>query len=226
MKTKKSLQKFTKKINNVERILNLKKITFKDLDSLTKAERNEVYRIMNEKINSINGIERDKFIEQFYEVWTPETKNQLWENNHILITGIISNLMIEYNRMPTNTEIAIHSKLSRQTIQKHLQHYKTNPVFLEQGEQFKILIPSLLAKVYKFASKGDIGAAKLFFSLTGCLNNGQPSKNTLIQNQNNYIQINGTVLSQEHIKKLNPEQLISIESILNTIITDSEFQIS
>jgi hypothetical protein len=61
---------------------------------------------------------------------------------------------------------------------------------------------------------GDIGAAKLYFNVMGHL---QPTpSNTLIQNQNNFIQINGTVLSQESIKSLNPEQLNSIESILKT----------
>jgi hypothetical protein len=63
---------------------------------------------------------------------------------------------------------------------------------------------------------GDIGAAKLYFNVMGHL---QPTpSNTLIQYQNNYIQINVTVLSQESIKSLNPEQLNSIESILKTAI--------
>jgi hypothetical protein len=50
----------------------------------------------------------------------------------------------------------------------------------------------------------------------GNLNNRQSSNNTLIQNQNNYIQINGTVLSQETIQQLNPEQLNTLEDILKT----------
>ena len=50
------------------------------------------------------------------------------------------------------------------------------------------------------------------------MNNGQNPNNTLIQNQNNYIQINGTVLSQETIKHLNSEQLNSIETILKTAL--------
>ena len=41
---------------------------------------------------------------------------------------------------------------------------------------------------------------------------------TLIQNQNNYIQINGTVLSQEVVKNLNPEQLKAIEGIIKTVL--------
>ena len=40
----------------------------------------------------------------------------------------------------------------------------------------------------------------------------------IIQNQHNYIQINGTVLSQEAIKHLNAEQLSTIETILKTAL--------
>ena len=43
-----------------------------------------------------------------------------------------------------------------------------------------------------------------------------------MQNQNNYIQINGTVLSQEAIKQLNPEQLNTIETIMKTTLPQSE----
>lgn len=50
------------------------------------------------------------------------------------------------------------------------------------------------------------------------MNNGKTSNNTLIQNQNNLIQIYGTVVSQETIKNLNPDQLNRIESILKTAL--------
>ena len=71
-----------------------------------------------------------------------------------------------------------------------------------------------MAKVFQFAVNGDTGAAKLYFNVMGVMNNGQSPNSTLIQNQNNFIQINGTVLSQETIKNLNPEQLNTIEGIL------------
>jgi hypothetical protein len=80
----------------------------------------------------------------------------------------------------------------------------------------------VLAKVFQFAVNGDTGAAKLYFNVMGCLNNGQSTNGTLIQNQNNYIQINGTVLSQETIKNLNPEQLYTIESIWKTVLPNPE----
>lgn len=74
----------------------------------------------------------------------------------------------------------------------------------------------VLAKVYQFAVNGDVGAAKLYLNAMGCLNGGQASQNTLIQNQQNNIQINNTVISQETVKHLNAEQLNEIEEILKT----------
>jgi hypothetical protein len=63
---------------------------------------------------------------------------------------------------------------------------------------------------------GDIGAAKLYFNVMGHL---QPTpSNTLIQYQNNYIQINVTILSQESIKSLISEKLNSIECFLKIAI--------
>lgn len=80
----------------------------------------------------------------------------------------------------------------------------------------------VLAKVFQFAVNGDTGAAKLYLSAMGYLNNDQSSGNTLIQRQNNYIQINGMVLSQETIKLLNPEQLAGIENILKAVANTAE----
>ena len=45
------------------------------------------------------------------------------------------------------------------------------------------------------------------------------TNNEFIRNQNNFVQIYGTGLSQETIKNLNPEQLNTIESILKTALT-------
>ena len=75
-----------------------------------------------------------------------------------------------------------------------------------------------MARVFDFAVNGDVGAAKLYLSAMGCLN-GQAQAGTFIQNQNNFIQINGTVLSQETVKQLSPEQLSSIENILKSTLT-------
>ena len=56
----------------------------------------------------------------------------------------------------------------------------------------------------------------------GFMKNGQTPNNTLIQNQNNYIQINGTVLSQETLNLLNSEQLEHIEKAMNLAINNKQ----
>lgn len=215
MKTdKKNLQKLTdEKINN---ILKLSRITPKDVEPLSDHETSKLMQVITEKFNSLIGNERDSFYNKIEAVCHEETKNQLWESNHNKITAAISVLLQDYGRMPSKVEIAKKSELSRQTIHKHLKEYKTHPLFLGQMEQFRFMSSKLLAKVFQYAINGDIAAAKLYFSVIGYANAGQQQNSTMIQNQNNYIQINGTVLSQETIQQLNAEQLNSIESILKT----------
>jgi len=214
MNTKKNLQKFTDSEAKINKVLSLEQITPKDLEPLNEAESNRLMEILTERFNKLKGTERDKFCKKVEPITSESTKNQLWESNHIQITWAISTLMQEYGRMPTKTEIATKTELSRQTIHKHLKEYTNHPQYLAQIEQFRFMTSKVLAKVFQFAVNGDTGAAKLYFNVMGFLNNGRTANNTLIQNQNNYIQINGTVLSQETIKHLNPEQLNTIETIL------------
>jgi hypothetical protein len=82
----------------------------------------------------------------------------------------------------------------------------------------------VLAKVFQFAVNGDMRAARLYLECTGALKNSASgnnssniNNNTLIQNQNNFIQVGGTILNQEIIKQMSPEQLNTIEGILKTI---------
>ncbi|HUS86208.1 MAG TPA: hypothetical protein VMW76_03125 [Bacteroidales bacterium] len=222
MKAKqKGLQKFTETENKIVKILALEQITPSDLESLSNPEKDRLNAVLTEKFKELKGTGRDKFLKKIEPVITDITKNELWESNHNQITYAISTLMQEYGRMPTKTEIAIKTELSRQTIHKHLKEYINHPQYLQQVEQFRFMTSKVLARVFQFAVNGDIGAAKLYFNVMGNLN-GQPSNNILIQNQNNYILINGMVLSQETIEHLNPEQLNSIETILKAALPKPE----
>ena len=68
------------------------------------------------------------------------------------------------------------------------------------------------ANVFKFANNGDMRAARLYLEMVGALNK-QPA-GTVVNAQNNYIQINNTILSQENLKQLSAEQLAQIENIV------------
>ena len=171
--------------------------------------------MVTEKFNALEGDEKEIFWNKIEDITGELTKNQVWEYNNNKITAAIANLMQQFGRMPSKTELAEETKLSRTTIHKHLKEFGTHPLYLEQMEQFRFMTKKVLAKVYTFAVNGDVLAAKLFFNVVGNLNNTPRQKNTFIQNQNNYIQINGMVLSQEAIEQLSPEQITSIEKVLN-----------
>lgn len=217
MAKKTGLQRFTKFEQNKKSLWNLKQITHEALNILTNDEKDKFLEEVNAKLAIVKGTERDSLLKQFEIIFSDETKNHIWEYNHCQITIAISTMMQEYGRMPSKKELAEKTGLSRPTLDKHLKEYTNNPLYIQEVEQFRFMTSKVLAKVFSFAVNGDIRACKLYLEFMGNTN-GQPSNNTLIQNQNNYIQINGRVLSQETIKHLNPEQLNSIETILKTAL--------
>jgi hypothetical protein len=208
-----SLQKFTKTQIKVNRILSMKTITIDVWNSLNKREKSIANSELVRMFNESKGVERDKILSKMESITGEQTKNQIWTINHTRINNSIVKLIQEYNRMPTKDEISEHCELSRQTIHKHLSEYSEHPLFKEELTQYKFASTALLARVYKMAIQGDIKAAKLYFSVIGAEVINKPQIGT----QNNYIQINGTVLSQEIIKQLAPEKLIQIEEIVKSI---------
>jgi AraC-like DNA-binding protein len=212
---RKSLQMFNDSDINIQKILKLDLITMNDLEKLSEQEKESLSEILSEKINSLKGIERDKFLEKIDAITDSETRNQLWESNHISITWAISNLTQENGRMPTQIEIANKSGLSRQTIQKHFKEFSSNPYFIDYFNQMKFMSHKVIGKLLKCALQGDIKASRLFLEVTGQLNKDQ-GKATYIENQNNYLQINNTRLTEEAIKNLPHEKLLQIEELINS----------
>ncbi len=208
-----SLQKFTKTQIKVNRILSMKTITIDVWNSLNKREKSiansELVRLFNES----KGAERDKILSKMESITGEQTKSQIWTINHIRINNSIFKLVQHLNRMPSKDEIAEESGLSRQTIHKHLSEYSEHPLFKEELIQYRFASNSLLSVIYKMAIQGDIKAAKLFFNVVG--NDASPKQT--IGTQNNYIQINGTILNQDIIKQLTPDKLIQIEEIVKSI---------
>ncbi len=220
MTKKKGLQRVTKFELKKKQLWGLKQITHEAFDVLTNNERNGFLKEVNAKLAIIKGEERDALLKQFELIFSDETKNQMWEYNHAIITNAISVLMQEQGRMPAKIDLANKTGLSRPTIDKHLKEYTSNPLYIQEVEKFKFMTAKVLAKVFAYAVNGDIRACKLYLEFMGNMNglNGGTNINT----QNNYIQINGMVLSQETIKHLSPEQLNTIETILKTALPRSE----
>jgi ABC-type transporter MlaC component len=211
------LQKFTDSAIQINTLLNKNKILQQDIDQLTEEDQQEIFDIFTHKLNNLKGIELDKFKNQVLEIMPKEIKNQLWENNHSLITTAISQLLKIKGRMPAKTEIAEATGLSRPTIYKHLREYRSSDLFKQQIEQFRLITSSVLVTVFNAAKEGDMAAAKLYFNVIGNLD-GEQMQPTRVKNQNNYIQINGTIINQEVVNDLKPEQLKQIQEILSAAL--------
>ena len=215
MKAKKDLQRFTKFEIKKRTILALQVITKKDLEIFNKAERIRFFEDVTNILDSLKGNKRDEFLKQIEQLLGQETKNQIWEFNHSNISIAISSLIDEFGRMPSKVDIASRTGLSRVTIDKHLKEYSNNPIYIQEIEQFKFMTSKVLTKVFSFAMEGNISACRLYLETLGVseIKNEKPQVN----NQNNFIQINGLTINQQQIMQLKPEQLIQIENIVNCI---------
>ncbi|BAU54039.1 hypothetical protein [Mucilaginibacter gotjawali] len=195
----------------VEGLLALTKITLKDIEDFSPAERQCLERTTTQTLAKLKDAERDTFLNKIELIIPAATKSSIWEYNHLMISDAIARLMRHHGVMPTKTAIAEETGLSRQTINKHFAAYKAQPEFIAQMEQFKFMAPKILANVFKYASSGDMRAARLYFEMVGALHKTQT---TVVNEQNNYIQINNTIISQENLKALSTEQLNQIERII------------
>jgi len=207
---KKSLQKFT--VSHFENLLKKDTVTMNDLDKYKGNEKEKALKHLFDYMEGRTGIEKLNIMNKFEALFAETTRNQLWENNHVQITGEVDKLLREYNRMPSVTEIANSCGLSRVTVDKHLKELKQGNFYSKHKEQYEAARDNLIAKLYKLAVNGNMKAAKLFFDNT--YNMKEPS----IINRNNFIQINSIVISQENIRHLKPEQLNAIETILKTAL--------
>ena len=195
----------------VDRLFTREKITRKDLEDLDKPERGYLMETCTELLRSLKGAERDKFLDQVDAIMTSATKSDIWDGNHSAISSAVADYMREHGVMPTKHTLAEKTGLSRKTVAKHLANYKNQPEFAEQAEQFKFMAPAVLANVFKASLNGDMRAARLYLEMVGSINK---KGKTVVNEQNNYIQVNNTILSQENLKQLTAEQLDQIERIV------------
>jgi hypothetical protein len=189
----------------VRKLLRQEVITQADMDALSTEEVNELTQKFNYQYNELQGDERERYYRKMEQVISIDTRSQIWEYNHQQITNAMAEYMEANGVMPTRTQLANITGLSRQTIHKHLRDYSTHPQYKAQLEQFRFMAHKVLAAVCNKALAGDMQAAKLLFTLTGIM----PT-----QQVNPTVQINDTQLSQETVELLSPEQKVAIEMIV------------
>lgn len=191
-----------------DELLKLEKIERHHLNNLTPAEKADFLQLIHAKIPHLHGEDLDRYIEQTSALLD---KNEIWEFNHSKIEIIIERLVKETGKIPTTAEIATAAKLTRTTVKKHLKDHQLSPNLNDQTNGISIMLPRVIGGVLKQALHGDLQASRIY--INAALKQTNPSAATVI-NQNNYITINNTIINQQLIEKLKPEQLKKIELII------------
>jgi biotin operon repressor len=106
----------------------------------------------------------------------PTCINQTWESNHTLITKAIAKLIRQNERLPSKTEIAEATGLSRQTVHKHIKQFGQEALVVEALKQYKFMSSKVLAKIIELAMDGDVKAARLSLEVMGIINSQNGNK--------------------------------------------------
>lgn len=182
----KSLQKLT-----VSELMKKEIITKEELNSLSKDEQSELKEKLNDLILNSTGTKKDRAYKKTWELVDNETKNSLWEFNHVKIINTIHNELVNNFAMPTTSTLEGLTGISRQTISKHLKTFKDREFYGLQEQQFKIMKYSILKKLFKMSMEGDVKACKLYLEATGETNQNIRA-NQYIDKQQNNISINNS----------------------------------
>lgn len=188
-------------------------------------EEDQRGNILNHALNMRPALERndefelsDRIISRVEEVVelidgdADDLRRQDWERNHHKVLNAINSLMTQYSTFPTISTISETAKLSRQTVQKHINAGIKNKYHRGEFEKFAYLASDVLGRLYNLAiSKNDVRAAKVFLD-----NVYQPQTRfgPSIRQQNNFIQLNKTIISEAVINSLPGDARDQIEKII------------
>ncbi len=114
--------------------------------------------------------------------------------------------------MPSKSLIAQLTGLSRETIYKHYEVFNESLEFGNPLDTLNVMTEHVAALVLKNALRGHTGSQRLYFEIMSKYNNLK--NNNKAKQQNNYVQINKTIINQQVIQQLDPEQIDRIEQFL------------
>ena len=189
-----------------------------DVSGFSTAQREQIKTALIKKLETCEPKEKHALVEKIAMVSNdPELKKDVWEMNHQKVVNAISAHLTEYGFLPTQTTLAKQTGLSRQSIAMHLKAYRDQPAFTDHLEQLKLMKFTVLERVLAQAVSGDLKAAKIFIDAVDKTEE-RPSTTTsnTIKQQNNYIQVNGLVISEEKLGQLSPEQLLQLEAMFSS----------
>jgi hypothetical protein len=131
-------------------------------------------------LHSVSNVNDETFI-RFEE----KIRRITYDTNRTTIMLSIKESIIKYNKIPTQTEIAQLTGLSRTTVIKHLNEITTEQEYKEIKQSTAVMLPIIMAKLYKLCLEGNVRALKIFLDF-----HKQSEATMYIKNQQNNLQIN------------------------------------
>ena len=177
------------------------------LKALKPEEKDAFMDRLYKQLARLDGGMRNELVEKTMAILDKEF---IWEHNHNKIVEATKNHLYDCGTMPSKTHLAIMCKLNRKTVAEHLKAFSSNEARNEQRETMNIVRENVMGAVIKIAMKGNLKAAQLYLDNTGPASQTETAAN----HKHNYIQINNTVINQQVIQQLKPEQLQMIEQII------------
>ena len=203
-----------KTMQKYEALMQLEKITKPDLDILNPEEYATFYKYLNELGRDKKGIDWDVFVEKIEAIVSADVNDDIRESNRLRISDAIATTLKQKGQMPGKAELARLTGLSRSTIQKHMKDFAATDDFKE----YLYAKTNVMESVIKAAVNGDMRAAKLYMSTVTKLP-GTETNTTVINQQNNYIQLNGKI---QYLQDLPEERLKQIEEIIKLPLPKEE----
>jgi hypothetical protein len=168
------------------------------MKDFSKERRDAYLKFMQIAIGSLAFDDRDRFINRIESVLTEQTKNHIWEAEHVDIENAIDTLTKENRRFAARVEVSEKTGYSVKTIDKHISEYRESSYYNKRQEDMLLMRERILSWCYKAAINGDMKAARLFLETS----DDRHPHTVIKKQQNNYIQINQFKLSQETIQHL------------------------
>ena len=192
-----------------DKLMRLEKIEHHHLQEFSPDERTAFMDKLYLQIARYTSlpIEQEKLVEKSLAILDNEF---VWNYNHNKITAEIRVQYHMYGTMPSVAHLAAVCRLSRKTVTQHVEEFMNNKE-APQAKGLKSMVDDTIMNIItRAACKGDLKAAKIYMDNKRADRQIEAKINT----QNNYVHINSTVINQQVIQQLKPEQLKLIEQII------------
>jgi hypothetical protein len=203
-------------------------ISSEEFFALPVEERRSIIDVVTEMNKTKDKMQRSILADLLDPLLESSTRYKSWERNHNNITLIITKHLREYAQMPSVSELAAETGLSRQTVNKHVKEFVQSGMNPDM-DQFRFMVPRMLGMLANRSLTGDVKALRLYFDVLGVTGKRavpSPAAPTSINNQqNNFITINGMQITEEAISRLPEGQRNQLQQILQLAAQPAEIRI-